>query len=56
MADLYVKGAAAEELRKRDGFARELRRAGVHVLDVRAADLTPSLVNRYLEIKARNEL
>jgi uncharacterized protein (DUF58 family) len=54
--DLYVKAAAAEELRKRDGFARELRRAGVHVLDVRAADLTASLVNRYLEIKARNEL
>jgi uncharacterized protein (DUF58 family) len=56
LEDLCVKGAAAEELRKRAGFARELRSAGVHVLDVRAPDLTPSLVNRYLEIKARNEL
>jgi uncharacterized protein (DUF58 family) len=54
--DLCVKGAAAEELRRRSGYVRELRSAGVHVLDVRAADLTPSLVNRYLEIKARNEL
>jgi uncharacterized protein (DUF58 family) len=43
-------------MRRRDSFARELRSAGVHVLDVRAADLTASLVNRYVEIKARNEL
>lgn len=53
---LYVKAAAAEELRRRDGFARELGRAGALVLPVRAADLTPALVNRYLEIKARNLL
>jgi uncharacterized protein (DUF58 family) len=54
--DLYVKAAAAEELRRRDGFARELGRAGVLVLPVRAAELTAALVNRYLEIKARNLL
>ena len=54
--DYYVKAAAAEELRRRDGFARELGRAGVMVLAVRAAELTPALVNRYLEIKARNLL
>ncbi|HEX7669119.1 MAG TPA: DUF58 domain-containing protein [Polyangiaceae bacterium] len=53
---LYTKAAAADELRKRDGFARELSRAGVHVLSVRAAELTPAIVNRYLEIKARNLL
>jgi uncharacterized protein (DUF58 family) len=55
-ADLYAKAAAAEELRRRDAFARALGRAGVHVLDVRPAALTPALVNRYLEIKARNLL
>jgi uncharacterized protein (DUF58 family) len=55
-SSLYVKAAAAEELRRRDGFARELGRAGVLVLPVRAAELTPALVNRYLEIKARNLL
>jgi uncharacterized protein (DUF58 family) len=54
--DLFAKSAAAEELRRREGFARELRKSGVHVLDVRAEQLTPALVNRYLEIKARNQL
>ncbi|MEY2934861.1 MAG: hypothetical protein RL033_5610 [Pseudomonadota bacterium] len=54
--DLYARAAAAEELRRRDAFARALSSAGVHVLDVRPAALTPALVNRYLEIKARNQL
>jgi uncharacterized protein (DUF58 family) len=54
--DLYTKAAAAEELRRRESFAHDLGRAGVHVLDVRAAELSPAIVNRYLEIKARNQL
>jgi uncharacterized protein (DUF58 family) len=53
---LFTKAAAAEELRRRETFTRALTRAGVHFLSVRAAELTPALVNRYLEIKARNLL
>ena len=54
--DFFTKAAAAEELRRREGFARALVLAGVLCMSVRAAELTPALVNRYLEIKARNLL
>ena len=52
----YVRGAAAELLSFRDKLVRSLERQGVLVLDVAPADLTPSLINRYLEIKARHLL
>ncbi len=52
----YVRGAAAELLSLRDKLVRSLERQGVLVLDVAPADLTPSLINRYLEIKARHLL
>jgi uncharacterized protein (DUF58 family) len=55
-ADLYTLGAAAELVRWREGLIRELRRAGALVLDVHPRELTASLVNRYLEIKARHLL
>jgi uncharacterized protein (DUF58 family) len=55
-ADQYTLGAAAEVVRWRDGVIRELRRAGALILDVPPRELTPSLVNRYLEIKARHLL
>ncbi len=52
----YVRGAAAELLSFRDKLVRSLERQGVLVIDVAPADLTPSLINRYLEIKARHLL
>jgi uncharacterized protein (DUF58 family) len=55
-AELYVKAASAEELRRRDLFGRALTRAGVLLLSTRPKDLTAKVVNRYLEIKARSLL
>jgi len=52
----YIRGAAAELLSFRDKLVRSLERQGVLVLDVAPADLTASLINRYLEIKARHLL
>jgi uncharacterized protein (DUF58 family) len=54
--DLYVRAAAAEALAWRDSLVRQLQRAGVLVLDARTGDVTPKLVKRYLEIKARRLL
>jgi uncharacterized protein (DUF58 family) len=54
--DLYVRAAAAETLAWRDGLVRQLERGGVLVLDAKPGDVTPGLVKRYLEIKARRLL
>ena len=54
--DLYVRAAAAESLAWRDALIRNLRNAGVLVLDANPADVTPQLVKSYLEIKARRLL
>ncbi len=54
--DLYTHAAAAELLRWRQGFIKDLRSHGALVLDVRPQELTGSLINRYLEIKARQLL
>jgi uncharacterized protein (DUF58 family) len=44
---------ADEFLRERRVVMERLRRLGVHCLDVRADQLGPALINRYLEIKRR---
>ena len=54
--DAYVRGAAAELSTFRDRLVRELKRHGALVLDVAPGQLTPALINRYLEIKARHLL
>ncbi len=54
--DPYARGAAAELSSFRDRLVRELKRHGALVLDVTPGQLTPSLINRYLEIKARHLL
>ncbi|MGZ3454398.1 MAG: DUF58 domain-containing protein [Polyangiales bacterium] len=54
--DLYVRAAAADSLAWRDGLIRQLRNAGVLVLDAKPGDVTPELVKSYLEIKARRLL
>jgi hypothetical protein len=52
----YVRAAAAELVSFRDRLIRELKRRGAHILDTSPGDLTPSLINKYLEIKARHLL
>ena len=54
--ELYVHAAAAEVVSWRDRTARELKKQGALILDVPPKQLTPSLINRYLEIKARHLL
>jgi uncharacterized protein (DUF58 family) len=53
---LYTRGAAAELLRWRDGVARQLSSTGAHVLQPAPGELTTSVINSYLRIKARNLL
>jgi len=52
----YITAAAAEVLSWREKLIRDLKRAGALVLDVLPRELSPSLVNRYLEVKARQML
>jgi uncharacterized protein (DUF58 family) len=54
--DLYVRAAAAEILTFKDALVRKLEHAGVLVLDAEPRDITPELVKRYWEIKARRLL
>jgi uncharacterized protein (DUF58 family) len=54
--DLFVRAAAAESLSWREAIVRSLKRAGVLVVDARPADVTPELVKRYLDVKARRLL
>lgn len=51
-ADAFMAAAAAEVLSERDQLIRELKRAGVLVLDVKPEQLTPQLIRQYLQIKA----
>ncbi len=55
-ADTLVRAAAAEALMTRASLVGELQNAGALVLDARPEDVTPALVNRYLEVKARRLL
>jgi uncharacterized protein (DUF58 family) len=54
--DLYRRGAAAEAVLWRDRLVRDLKAGGALVLHTLPQHLTPSLVNRYLEIKAQQML
>jgi len=54
--ELYLRGAAAEMVVWRDKLVRDLKAGGALVLDVPPQRLTPALINRYLEIKARQLL
>jgi uncharacterized protein (DUF58 family) len=54
--DLYVRSAAAEISLWREKVIRDLRAGGALVLHVPPKKLTPALVSRYLEIKARQLL
>lgn len=55
-SDALVRAAAAETIAWRDGIVRTLKNAGALVLDARPDEVTPLLVKRYLEVKARRLL
>lgn len=56
LADPYLRSAAAEILSWRERAMAEMRHRGALVLDAAPEDLTPMLLHRYLEIKARRLL
>jgi uncharacterized protein (DUF58 family) len=55
-AALYRSAAAEELVVTRDEALRAMRQTGVDVLDTSPKVMTPLLINRYLEIKARASL
>lgn len=55
-AELFESAAAEELVAAREEALVRMRRAGVQVLDVSPAAMTPAVINRYLEIKARGSL
>lgn len=55
-ASLYQRGVALQVLEDRARATSELQRKGVLVVDTPADRLSASLVNRYLEVKARSLL
>lgn len=52
----YVTAAAAEVLSWQGRLIRDLKRAGALVLDVLPREVSPRLIGRYLEVKARQML
>jgi uncharacterized protein (DUF58 family) len=54
--EAFRKAAAIDLLRERREVLERLRLAGVHVLDVEPEELTPPLINRYVEITFRGLL
>jgi uncharacterized protein (DUF58 family) len=55
-AALYRSAAAEELIREREEALARMRQAGIAVLDIGAGRMAASVVNRYLEIKARGLL
>jgi uncharacterized protein (DUF58 family) len=53
---VYQRAVARSVLRDRESILRSLQNAGVLTLDVPANRLSASVINRYLEIKARGRL
>jgi uncharacterized protein (DUF58 family) len=54
--DLYVSAAAAETIVWRERLVRDLKTGGALVLHVPPRHMTPSVINRYLQIKAQHLL
>jgi uncharacterized protein (DUF58 family) len=55
-ASVYERAVARDLLARRDVALSRLRAAGALTLDVPADQLSPSVINRYLEIKAQGRL
>lgn len=54
--DVYQKGAAAQLLVSRARTIGDLQKRGVHVIDAPAGDVPVGVINKYLELKARQVL
>jgi uncharacterized protein (DUF58 family) len=54
--DLYVGAAAAETIVWRERLVRDLKTGGALVLHVPPRNMTPAVINRYLQIKAQHLL
>lgn len=54
--DAYVRGAASELVHWREASLAKARRRGALVVDAAPGELTPALLARYLEVKARRLL
>ena len=52
--DLYVSTSAREMFLRRKEAITKLRHSGIAVIDVLPTQVTPRLVDKYLEIKSRN--
>lgn len=56
MMDAARKGVAFRLLRQRQRALHSVRRAGVHVLDVRPGDLTVPLINQFIDLRSQDLL
>jgi uncharacterized protein (DUF58 family) len=56
LADGFKKSVTFRILREREQAIHELRRGGVHVLDVEPSQLTVPLVNQFIELRSANAL
>ena len=54
--DGFKKGVVFRILREREQAIHELRRGGVHVLDVEPSRLTAPLINQFIELRRSNVL
>jgi uncharacterized protein (DUF58 family) len=52
----FRKSAATELLQERRAVLEALRQLGAHVIDAAPSEITPPLINRYLEIAFRGDL
>jgi uncharacterized protein (DUF58 family) len=56
MDDGFKKAVVFRILREREQAIHELRRGGIHVLDVEPSQITAPLINQFIELRAANVL
>jgi uncharacterized protein (DUF58 family) len=56
MLDAARKGVAFRLLRQRQRALHSIRRAGIHVLDVKPSDLTVPLINQFIDLRSQDLL
>jgi uncharacterized protein (DUF58 family) len=54
--DGFKKSVAFRLLQEREQAIHELRRGGIHVVDVEPSQLTAPLINRFIELRSANVL
>jgi uncharacterized protein (DUF58 family) len=52
--DVYVSAAAADMVMRREEAIKKFRQKKINLLDLLPHEVTPSLIDRYLELKSRN--